>query len=121
MSAAQINQDLSTALSAFTCVSPGAQPPSLLASAALPPALLRSTQSGNGLGGGVSSDWCLFVCNLAPETEEATLWRLFGPFGAVRSITVAREHGTASKCKGYGFVNMINYGEALHAVQHLNG
>ena len=121
LGAAPINQDLSTALSTITCVSPGTQPPSLLATAPPPPALLRSAQSGNGVGNGNGGSWCLFVHNLAPDTEEATLWRLFGPFGAVRSITVAREHGPGSKCRGFGFVNMTNYEEALHAVQHLNG
>ena len=30
------------------------------------------------------SGWCIFVYNLAPETEENILWQLFGPFGAVQ-------------------------------------
>ena len=30
----------------------------------------------------------LFVHNLAPETEESILWRLFGPFGAILSVKV---------------------------------
>nr|VZI49740.1 unnamed protein product [Spirometra erinaceieuropaei] len=66
------------------------------------------------------NSWCLFVYNLAPETEEATLWRLFGPFGAVRSVTVVREHAS-SRCRGFGFVKMKNYEDALMAIQHLNG
>jgi len=50
---------------------------------------------GNLLGGGASnpagsttSGWCLFVYNLAPETEENVLWQLFGPFGAVQNVKV---------------------------------
>jgi len=35
-----------------------------------------------------SSGWCIFVYNLAPETEENVLWQLFGPFGAVQSVKV---------------------------------
>lgn len=126
MSAAPIGQDLSTTLSTLTCVSPGAQPPPLLAAAPAPPpappsALIRHLGSGVGGVVGGAGAWCLFVNNLAPDTEEATLWRLFGPFGAVRSVSVAREHGPGSKCRGFGFVNMTNYEEALHAIQHLNG
>jgi len=32
------------------------------------------------------SGWCIFVYNLAPETEENILWQLFGPFGAVQVL-----------------------------------
>lgn len=38
-----------------------------------------------------SSGWCIFVYNLAPETEENVLWQLFGPFGAVQSVKVRDE------------------------------
>jgi len=41
--------------------------------------------AGNSLSG---TGWCLFVYNLAPETEESTLWQLFGPFGAVQNVKV---------------------------------
>ncbi|VDP75990.1 unnamed protein product [Echinostoma caproni] len=67
-----------------------------------------------------SGSWCLFVSNLTPDTEEATLWRLFGPFGAVRSVKVVRDPGT-NRCRGFGFVNMTNYAEAVLAIHHLNG
>lgn len=69
----------------------------------------------NGAGG-----WCLFVYNLAPDTEENLLWQLFGPFGAVQSVKVIRDLQT-NKCKGFGFVTMTNYDEALVAIQSLNG
>lgn len=51
----------------------------LLANAMLP---------GNAIN---ASGWCIFVYNLAPETEENVLWQLFGPFGAVQSVKVVRE------------------------------
>lgn len=35
--------------------------------------------------------WCIFVYNLAPETEENVLWQLFGPFGAVQSVKVVKK------------------------------
>ena len=66
------------------------------------------------------SGWCLFVYNLAPETEENVLWQLFGPFGAVQNVKVIRDFAT-QKCKGFGFVTMSNYEESLMAIQQLNG
>lgn len=33
--------------------------------------------------------WCIFVYNLAPETEDSVLWQLFGPFGAVLNVKVS--------------------------------
>ncbi|TGZ66122.1 hypothetical protein CRM22_005481 [Opisthorchis felineus] len=77
----------------------------------------RTTVPGNYAH---TTDWCLFLCNLPPDIEEATLWRLFGPFGAVRSVKVIREPGT-NRCRGTGFVNMTNYAEALLAIHNLNG
>ncbi|XP_030377452.1 ELAV-like protein 2 isoform X2 [Scaptodrosophila lebanonensis] len=67
-----------------------------------------------------SSGWCIFVYNLAPETEENVLWQLFGPFGAVQSVKVIRDL-QSNKCKGFGFVTMTNYEEAVVAIQSLNG
>ena len=51
-----------------------------------------SAAAGNGTASGAAaaasaingSGWCIFVYNLAPETEENILWQLFGPFGAVQ-------------------------------------
>ncbi|XP_076355205.1 ELAV-like protein 4 isoform X8 [Tachypleus tridentatus] len=73
--------------------------------------------AGNALNG---SGWCIFVYNLAPDTEENLLWQLFGPFGAVQSVKVIRDLQT-NKCKGFGFVTMTNYDESLVAIQSLNG
>ena len=47
--------------------------------------------AGNTLLPGMAtngSGWCIFVYNLAPETEENILWQLFGPFGAVQNVKV---------------------------------
>ena len=63
--------------------------------------------------------WCIFVYNLAPETEDNVLWQLFGPFGAVQNVKVIRDQ--SNKCKGYGFVTMTNYDEACSAITSLNG
>lgn len=79
--------------------------------------LANSMLPGNSMNG---SGWCIFVYNLAPETEENVLWQLFGPFGAVQSVKVIRDLQT-NKCKGFGFVTMTNYDEAVVAIQSLNG
>ena len=41
-----------------------------------------------GMTASNGSGWCIFVYNLAPETEENILWQLFGPFGAVQNVKV---------------------------------
>ncbi|XP_076177531.1 ELAV-like protein 1 isoform X3 [Ptiloglossa arizonensis] len=79
--------------------------------------LANSMLPGNAMNG---SGWCIFVYNLAPETEENVLWQLFGPFGAVQSVKVIRDL-QSNKCKGFGFVTMTNYDEAVVAIQSLNG
>jgi len=66
------------------------------------------------------SGWCIFVYNLGPESEESILWQLFGPFGAVQSVRIIRDVQT-HKCKGFGFVTMTNYEEAITAINCLNG
>lgn len=78
------------------------------------PLLAANATAMNGTG------WCIFVYNLAPDTEESLLWQLFGPFGAVQSVKVIRDLQT-NKCKGFGFVTMTNYDESLVAIQSLNG
>ncbi|XP_054646605.1 ELAV-like protein 1 isoform X1 [Dunckerocampus dactyliophorus] len=74
---------------------------------------------GGGASGG-SSGWCIFIYNLGQEVDEAILWQLFGPFGAVVNVKVIRDFNT-NKCKGFGFVTMTNYEEAALAIHNLNG
>lgn len=54
------------------------------------------------------------------EADERTLYHLFGPFGAITNANVIRHFSTGA-CKGYGFVTMMNYSEAVNAIQYLNG
>lgn len=67
-----------------------------------------------------STGWCIFVYNLAPETEESILWQMFGPFGAVQNVKIIRNFSN-QKCKGFGFVTMTSYEEAANAINALNG
>lgn len=66
------------------------------------------------------SGWCIFVYNVGPDTDESLLWQLFGPFGAVQNVKIIRDQQT-QKCKGFGFVTMTNYEEAVTAINCLNG
>ncbi|XP_070491526.1 protein elav-like isoform X1 [Chironomus tepperi] len=83
---------------------------------AMLPATNGTITSSIATGGG----WSIFVYNLAPETEDNALWQLFGPFGAVTNVKIIKDNAT-SQCKGYGFVTMTNYEEAMLAIRALNG
>ncbi|XP_054589021.1 ELAV-like protein 1 isoform X2 [Nothobranchius furzeri] len=75
---------------------------------------------GGGASGNSSPGWCIFIYNLGQEADEAMLWQMFGPFGAVVNVKVIRDFNT-TKCKGFGFVTMANYEEAAMAIHSLNG
>uniref|UniRef100_A0A3Q3L9E7 ELAV-like protein n=1 Tax=Mastacembelus armatus TaxID=205130 RepID=A0A3Q3L9E7_9TELE len=75
---------------------------------------------GAGVSGNSSSGWCIFIYNLGQDADEAILWQMFGPFGAVVNVKVIRDFNT-NKCKGFGFVTMTNYEEAAMAIHSLNG
>jgi len=64
--------------------------------------------------------YCLFVLNLPKDAQDSTLYRLFGPYGAIVNVKVVTEPGTGA-CKGYGFVNFARYEEAVNAIKELNG
>lgn len=98
--------------------------PGLLQNAIIPPTMTTAAAAASSAAATPtalnSTGWCIFVYNLAPDTEDSVLWQLFGPFGAVQSVKVIRDY-TSGKCKGFGFVTMTNYEEALVAIQNLNG
>lgn len=79
-----------------------------------------TSMSSSSLSSVNYSGWCIFVYNLGPESDESILWQLFGPFGAVQSVKVIRDVQT-HKCKGFGFITMTNYEEAVTAINCLNG
>ncbi|KAL5970113.1 ELAV-like protein 2 [Taenia solium] len=82
-------------------------------------ALLAPAYAANA--GALTNDgWCIVVQNLSADADDALLWQLFGPFGAVHTVKTAIDPATG-KCKGYGFVTMGNYEEALKAIQALSG
>lgn len=62
----------------------------------------------------------IFIYNLSPNLDETFLWQLFCPFGAVETVNIIRDYRTKTS-KGYGFVTMTNYCEAVRAVCSLDG
>ncbi|TMW49331.1 hypothetical protein DOY81_005583 [Sarcophaga bullata] len=86
----------------------------------LPNGLGAAAAAATTLANGPGGAYPIFIYNLAPETEESSLWQLFGPFGAVQSVKIVKDT-TTNQCKGYGFVSMTNYDEAAMAIRALNG
>lgn len=62
----------------------------------------------------------IFVYNLHTDTDDRSIWKLFGPFGAIINVSVVRNPDT-KLCVGYGFVTMPHYEEAQSAIAALNG
>lgn len=65
------------------------------------------------------SSWCVFVYNLPSDATDLTLFQLFSKYGAIHSVRIITDH--EKKCRGYGFVNMVHYEDALAAIFRLNG
>jgi len=64
--------------------------------------------------------YILFAYNIGAETNEYTLGELFGNYGKVVRVNVIRK-GESGESKGFGFVTMKNYNEAVTAISALNG
>lgn len=82
--------------------------------------LLGAPASPVPLLGAPAAQTTVYVYNVGEDTEELTLWQLFGPYGAIDSIKVIKDPET-KKNKGFAFVNMREYDEAAMAIQGLNG
>jgi len=62
----------------------------------------------------------IYVGNLSYSTRDADLERLFSSYGEVESARVIMDRDT-NRSKGFGFVEMMNQGEAEAAINALNG
>ena len=69
---------------------------------------------------GNEEGFALFVYNIGTNATERELWQLFSPFGSVLKVNVIRDF-EKNQCKGYGFVTMGAYHDAMSAIQNLNG
>lgn len=81
----------------------------LMASGALP-----------GGKGGASDEGTLFVAGLPADTTDCDLYKIFAPFGALKSVKAMADPMTGM-CKGVGFVNCLDAGVAQIAISTLNG
>ena len=62
----------------------------------------------------------IFVGNLSYETQGADLEAAFSAYGTVESATVITDRDTG-RSKGFGFVEIVDNGEAQKAINALNG
>lgn len=62
----------------------------------------------------------IYAGNLTPETTETQLSAAFAAHGAVERSHIATEKETGTS-KGFGFVEMLNDGEAQTAITALDG
>lgn len=61
----------------------------------------------------------IFVANLNFKIREEKLKELFGAYGEVTSVRIITDRNSG-RSKGYGFVEMPDENEALHAIEQLN-
>ncbi|XP_055386275.1 ELAV-like protein 2 [Condylostylus longicornis] len=66
------------------------------------------------------SGYSIYIFNLSPDATNNDLWRLFAPFGSIKSVAVMKD-GDSKFNKGYAFVTMKNLDEASQAIEILNG
>jgi len=81
---------------------------------------LQASGALPGGKGGASDEGTLFVAGLPADTTDCDLYKIFSPFGAIKS-TKAMADPMTGMCKGVGFVNCLDPGVALMAIQTLNG
>lgn len=78
---------------------------------------------GGSSGGGLTiseAGHILFVYNIGADTDEKTLWQLFAQYGSILKVNIIRDSTTGAG-KGYGFVTMAKYDDAIWAIEALNG
>ncbi|XP_054159797.1 ELAV-like protein 1-B [Oppia nitens] len=88
-------------------------------SAPPPPATYGASGTINNGYNAEKGGYILFAYNIGPETNEDNLGALFSHYGKVVRVNVIRKDSRESK--GFGFVTMKNYNDALNAINALNG
>ena len=65
-------------------------------------------------------EYVLFVLFLPDNITDQDLFQLFALYGPVSSVLIPRDKQTGG-VKGYAFVCMLNYKDAVNAIRYLNG
>lgn len=87
-------------------------------------ALIRGLLEANALPGSenISNDInAIYVNNLPKDTEDADLYKIFAPFGAIAPKGVRVMNHPDGSCAGYGFVNYLESAPMQVAISTLNG
>lgn len=88
-----------------------------------PPSLrARAAGGGEGPDGGMKrrDENSVRVSNLSEETTEEDLHELFGAFGIVQRVFLAKDRETGES-RGFAFVNFIHRDDAQRAINRLDG
>ena len=70
--------------------------------------------------GGSGAGFTLFVYNIGTGATEASVYKLFAPYGEIKKVNVMWDW-EKGQCKGFCFVTMATLPQAQAAIQALNG
>lgn len=62
----------------------------------------------------------LYVSGLPENFDEAKLYKMFSPYGAIAKATLMTDPNS-KRCKGVAFIDMMKKEDAISAIQSLNG
>jgi RNA recognition motif-containing protein len=62
----------------------------------------------------------IYIGHLNFNSTKETLEKLFGQYGAVKSVDIVEDRGKG-RSRGFGFIDMPNDKEAEEAIKNLNG
>jgi len=68
----------------------------------------------------MDADTHLFCFHLPMELDDMSLFRLFAPFGSLKTAKVATDKITG-RSRGFGFLTFGNYVDATNAIAMMNG
>jgi len=86
----------------------------------VPPSVARAQGKGDGKGKGQDPEASLRITNLSEDVREGDLQELFGQFGRLQRVYLAKDMNTFVS-KGFAFVTYYTREDAQKAIDKLNG